>query len=209
VSRLTITAPAAATILLPVSVTVTAFDAYNNVATGYRGTIQFRSFDRRATLPSKYSFIARDGGVHTFGNAVSLKSLGTQTITAYDVLNPTIVGSTSVNVSVAVAAGTDAIGGVDPLIAGQARVAIMPRDLSARARGADEVPRQPAPATAGSGVRVRQSALPFIRSTRRSQNNGPVTTRLVVTRTHDRRPRSGSPWERAGLRSQVAGSPAT
>ena len=59
-SRLSITAPATATAGMPFTITVTAFDPYNNVATGYQGTVYFTSSDYRASLPSIYTFIAGD-----------------------------------------------------------------------------------------------------------------------------------------------------
>ncbi|MGO9468906.1 MAG: YDG domain-containing protein, partial [Isosphaeraceae bacterium] len=97
-SRLSITAPATATAGRPFTITVTAFDPYNNVATGYRGTVVFTSSDNRGSLPSYYTFTSGDGGVHTFGNGVALRTSGTQTIAVYDAFHPTIIGSANVNV---------------------------------------------------------------------------------------------------------------
>ena len=62
--------------------TVTAEDSYGNVATGYTGAVAFRSGDARAVLPADYTFVAGDNGVHTFTNAVTLVTAGTQTVTA-------------------------------------------------------------------------------------------------------------------------------
>src|SRR5207244_2225210 len=45
--------------------TVTAKDAYNNTATGYTGTVTFSSSDSQVVLPSNYTFIGGDNGVHT------------------------------------------------------------------------------------------------------------------------------------------------
>jgi hypothetical protein len=79
-------------------VTVTALDAYGNIATGYVGTIYFTSSDSKAILPSDYTFVAGDaGGVHTF--TVTFKSSGTQTLTATDRHTGSIKGSASVKVS--------------------------------------------------------------------------------------------------------------
>ena len=47
------------------NVTVTAYDAYGNVATGYTGTIAFSSSDAQALLPSSFSFVAADAGTST------------------------------------------------------------------------------------------------------------------------------------------------
>ena len=64
------------------AVTVTALDAYGNIATGYLGTIHFTTGDHKAVLPSDYTFVAADAGVHTF--MVTFNSTGTQTLTATD-----------------------------------------------------------------------------------------------------------------------------
>jgi hypothetical protein len=71
--------------------TVTAVDAYGNTATGYTGTVHFTSSDARAGLPANYSFQASDGGVHTF--SATLKTAGTQLITATDTVTASVTGS--------------------------------------------------------------------------------------------------------------------
>ena len=73
--------------------TVTALDAYNNVATGYLGTIRFTSGDTQATLPANYTFSAGDNGAHTFTNGVTLATAPTQAITATDTVTGTITGT--------------------------------------------------------------------------------------------------------------------
>ena len=65
-------------------VTVTALDPFGNTASGYRGTVHFTSSDGRAVLPGNYTFTAGDAGTHTFTNGVTLKTPGTQSITATD-----------------------------------------------------------------------------------------------------------------------------
>ncbi|MDZ4781568.1 MAG: right-handed parallel beta-helix repeat-containing protein [Planctomycetia bacterium] len=45
--------------------TVTALDAYNNVATGYAGTVQITSKDAAAILPPNFSFTTANAGVAT------------------------------------------------------------------------------------------------------------------------------------------------
>jgi hypothetical protein len=52
-----------------VSVTLTAWDHYGNIATGYTGTVTFASSDPQATLPASYTFTAADNGTHTFDAA--------------------------------------------------------------------------------------------------------------------------------------------
>jgi uncharacterized repeat protein (TIGR01451 family) len=71
--------------------TVTALDAFNNTATGYRGTVHFTSSDAQAVLPANYTFTAADNGVHTF--SATLKTAGTQSLTATDTVASTITGS--------------------------------------------------------------------------------------------------------------------
>jgi hypothetical protein len=71
--------------------TVTARDAYGNVATGYLGTVRFGSSDAQATLPAVYTYTATDRGTHTF--AAILGTAGTQSLTATDSLTATITGA--------------------------------------------------------------------------------------------------------------------
>ena len=78
---------------VPGNVTVTALDPYGNTATGYRGTIEFTSSDSVAVLPANYTFVAGDNGAHIFIVAVTLKTPGTQSITATD--TGTITGTQS------------------------------------------------------------------------------------------------------------------
>ncbi len=91
-----ITAPANVSVGVAFSVTVTALDAYGNIATGYLGTVHFTSSDHKAILPSDYTFVAGDAGVHTF--LVTFKSTGTLTLTVADTHTTSIKGSASVKV---------------------------------------------------------------------------------------------------------------
>jgi DNA/RNA endonuclease G (NUC1)/fibronectin type 3 domain-containing protein len=75
------------------AVTVTALDASNAVVTGYTGTVHFTS-SSTGTLPADYTFVAGDGGVHTF--SVTLTQSGTHTVTATDTLNASINGTATV-----------------------------------------------------------------------------------------------------------------
>jgi len=74
--------------------TVTAYDAFNNVATGYIGTVHLTSTDGQAALGAD-SMLA--SGVGTFG--VTLKTAGSQTVTATDTTVLTITGSQTVSVT--------------------------------------------------------------------------------------------------------------
>ena len=62
--------------------TVTARDAYGNVATGYTGTVSLTSSDPHAVLAPNYTFAVGDAGEHRF--AVAFDTAGTQTITFTD-----------------------------------------------------------------------------------------------------------------------------
>jgi fibronectin type 3 domain-containing protein len=94
-----ITAPASSTAGSPFSITVTALDPSNNVVTGYLGTVHFQSSDPQASLPADYTFVAADLGVHTFQAMTTLKTAGSQTLTATDSVKNLIVGTATVSVS--------------------------------------------------------------------------------------------------------------
>ncbi len=92
------TAPATATASKPFTVVVTALDQYNNIATGYRGTVHFTSTGIFTSLPNDYTFTMGDSGVHTFTNGVTLRQSGTQTIKVFDVNNQSLTSSDVVSV---------------------------------------------------------------------------------------------------------------
>jgi hypothetical protein len=75
------------------SFTVTAVDPFGNIATGYTGTVHFTSSALKAALPGNYTFTAADAGVHSF--AATLRSSGTQSITATDTATSSITGTQS------------------------------------------------------------------------------------------------------------------
>jgi ELWxxDGT repeat protein len=68
--------------------TVTAYDQYGNVATGYTGTVHFTSSDPQAGLPAD---AALTNGVGQF--SATLKTAGNQSITATDAGNSAVTGS--------------------------------------------------------------------------------------------------------------------
>jgi hypothetical protein len=77
------------------SFTVTALDESNSVVTSYAGTMHFTSSDGNAILPAN-SILTN--GTGTF--SATLKTSGSQTITATDTATPSITGiSSSINVS--------------------------------------------------------------------------------------------------------------
>jgi predicted outer membrane repeat protein len=129
-SSLFITAPASATAGRAFTITVTAFDPYNNVATSYRGTIRVTSSDARAALPNIYTFTSGDDGAHTFGN-VTLRTSGMQRITAYDFSHPSIIGSACVDVG---SAGESAGGQAHPDIEALVRLSTPRAAVRTRSR---------------------------------------------------------------------------
>jgi hypothetical protein len=72
------------------SITVTAKDAFGNTATGYGGTVRFTSSDAGASLRSSSTLT---NGTGSF--SVTLKTYGSQTITATDSVNQSITGTSS------------------------------------------------------------------------------------------------------------------
>jgi hypothetical protein len=95
--KLVITGPSSIAAGASFSITVTAYDPYGNVATGYRGTIQFSSTDPQATLPANHTFRAKDNGVRTFFR-LKFQMKGNQTLTVVDTLFSSITGSLKIDV---------------------------------------------------------------------------------------------------------------
>lgn len=85
------------------SYTVTARDAFGNIATGYRGTVSASSSDTQAALTAAYIFTAADAGVHTF--SITFKSAGGQTITVTDTANVGSLAFTNFQRDIPVTAG--------------------------------------------------------------------------------------------------------
>lgn len=102
--KLTMAAPAQVAVAAPFSVTVTAYDQFNNLATDYPGTVVFSSDDATATLPVAYTYEPGQA-THTFSQAFVLKGSGLQTLTVTDSANALLTGS--VEVFVADVAGRD------------------------------------------------------------------------------------------------------
>jgi hypothetical protein len=85
-----VTIPANGRADVPGTVTVTALDAHNNIATGYSGTVHFTSTDGHAVLPSNMTLTNGTGTFsETFGTA------GSQTITATDTVSAAITGTSN------------------------------------------------------------------------------------------------------------------
>jgi hypothetical protein len=86
VSRIHITARSTAIAGTAFDITVTALDANGNLDTGYQGTATFSTTDPDSgvVLPADYTFTTGtggDNGVHTFPGAVTLLTVGNQTLT--------------------------------------------------------------------------------------------------------------------------------
>ncbi len=86
---LVVSAPSASNVGRQLTFTITALDLYGNIATGYTGTVHFTTSDTGSgvILPGDYTFVAGDAGVHSFTNAATLVTAGTETITATDAGN--------------------------------------------------------------------------------------------------------------------------
>ncbi len=89
-SHFSIVAPASAVSGQPFIFTVEALDSYGNVATGYSGTVSFRT-EGSATLPAP-STLTNGNGIFT----ATLKTFGNQTITGIDTTNSGISGTSNV-----------------------------------------------------------------------------------------------------------------
>jgi hypothetical protein len=115
-----LSAPGSARVNVAFSVTMTALDAYNNVATGYRGSVHFTSSLRKTKLPSNYTFTTADAGVHTFTNGVTFTRTGTATLTVTDTGNSSIKGTATISVTTSPLAGPgspiDADGGLNEVL---------------------------------------------------------------------------------------------
>ena len=76
---------------------MTALDVFNNVATGYTGSAHLTSTDGAASLPADYAFIGGNTGVHSF--SVTLKTAGSQGLTATDSAIGSLTGGTAIAVT--------------------------------------------------------------------------------------------------------------
>jgi hypothetical protein len=88
-TQFTVTAQSSAVAGKAFGVVVQALDAYGNVATGYTGTVHLTSTDANAVLPADGALYS---GQRTF--LVTLKTPGSQTVTATDTVNSDITATT-------------------------------------------------------------------------------------------------------------------
>lgn len=113
--------PSPTTAGAPHSVTVTAKDAYGNTVTGYAGTVAITSSDSAAVLPANAGL---SSGVGSF--SVTLKTVGSQSITATDTVTSSITGSQpGIVVSAGVLAGFTFSSISSPQVAGTAISGVM------------------------------------------------------------------------------------
>ncbi len=96
--------PGSVTSGLASNFTVTAYDPYGNIATGYTGKVHFTSSDSSAVLPANYTFNSGNAGTQSF--TATLNSTGTQTIFATDTVTSSITGSESLTVNPIIASAS-------------------------------------------------------------------------------------------------------
>lgn len=118
-THLAVSAPASVAAGAAFSLTVTALDAGNNVATGYVGTVHFVSSDGAATLPANYVFTAGDSGAHSFVNGVTLATLGNQTVSAVDTVTASVSGNSGTIAVGALPSTTVLASATNPSVVGQ------------------------------------------------------------------------------------------
>jgi ELWxxDGT repeat protein len=100
------------------SFTITAKNADGSTSTSTRATVHFSSSDPQAVLPADYTFTAADNGVHTF--TATLKTAGSQSITASDTVFVTTGTQSGITVNPAAASGFTVAGFPSPVTAGVA-----------------------------------------------------------------------------------------
>jgi len=78
----------------PSNVVVEARDRFGNRVRNYYGTVEFSSTDKNSqtVLPSDYTFVPSDSGLHVFPLSVTLTHAGEQSVTVSDVSQPSLNG---------------------------------------------------------------------------------------------------------------------
>lgn len=95
-THFSVSAPSSVTQGVGFKFTVTALDAYGNVATGYRGKVHLSSSDPKSGT-SDYTYSSKDNGVATF--SYTFNTLGFQTLYLVDTANGSILGNAVVSVT--------------------------------------------------------------------------------------------------------------
>jgi hypothetical protein len=101
-AKLLVDLPAHATAGVPFDATVTAIDAFSNIATQYTGTVHWTGGDGQAALPADYPFTAADQGSHVFSITQDVAAL--QQVSASDTVNGDVAGNGSVAIDPGAAA---------------------------------------------------------------------------------------------------------
>jgi hypothetical protein len=107
-THFSVMSPASAVAGSPLSFTVVALDALNTEVGTYSGTVRFTSTDGQAALPANSTLV---GGQGNF--SATFKTVGSQSITATDMVKTTITGATT---SITVAAGPSGFSVTAPAI---------------------------------------------------------------------------------------------
>lgn len=89
-THFSVTGPSAATVSFPITANVTALDDFANVVTSYAGIVHLTSSDSQAVLPANSVLVSGAGSF-----SVTLKTVGSQTVTATDTVTASITGATS------------------------------------------------------------------------------------------------------------------
>ena len=92
-NRLSVAAPASVAAGSPLTATVTAYDAYANVATGYLGTVGITTNNANAVLPGPVAFASSGNGVLSIPSIYLLSAANNTAITATDVITSSIAGT--------------------------------------------------------------------------------------------------------------------
>jgi len=111
-ASLKVEAPASVTAGTAFYAQVKAFDAFNNTATGYSGTIHLTSTDGQAMLPADFTLTNGTKQI-----SAKLKTAGTQTITATDTVDTGLAATTG-NISVVAIASKLVITAATTAVAG-------------------------------------------------------------------------------------------
>jgi predicted outer membrane repeat protein len=100
-SAFILTAPDTVDPGVPFDMTLTAVDAFGQMAVGYTGSVTFSSSDGdpAVVLPPDYTFTLADAGTVVFPGGVTLITEGDQTITATDTSDGTITATATVTVT--------------------------------------------------------------------------------------------------------------
>jgi hypothetical protein len=111
-THLALTTPSTTVAGAPMTFSVVALDAWNNMGATYTGTVHFSTSDAQGTVPADYTFLDSDAGIRAFsGSLATVRAVG-QTITATDTTTARITGtSPAVTVTPTTAVSLTLVGG--------------------------------------------------------------------------------------------------